>query len=191
MNNRTALVTGASSGIGKACALALAGVGHRVVLAARTAEKLEEVAAEIRGGNGEAFVVEMDLASHDSIKSAIGKAAKEFGRIDILVNNAGVTKDGLGGADEAARLGIRHPNELERSVLCNTRSSTGNDARALGPDRKHFLGGGREGQSRAGELCGLEGGFDWFNEVAGVGSGEPQHHRECSCARLYWHRHDA
>jgi 3-oxoacyl-[acyl-carrier protein] reductase len=95
MNKRTALVTGASRGIGKACALALAGAGNRVVLAARTAEKLEEVAAELRGANGEAFVVEMDLASHDSIKAAIGKAAKEFGRIDILVNNAGVTKDGL------------------------------------------------------------------------------------------------
>jgi 3-oxoacyl-[acyl-carrier protein] reductase len=95
MNKRTALVTGASRGIGKACALALAAVGNRVVLAARSADKLEEVAAEIRGADGEAFVVEMDLASQPSIKAAMGKAAKEFGRIDILVNNAGMTKDGL------------------------------------------------------------------------------------------------
>jgi 3-oxoacyl-[acyl-carrier protein] reductase len=95
MSKRTALVTGASRGIGKACALALAGVGNRVVLAARSAEKLEEVASEIRAAGGEAFVLEMDLSSHESIKSGIAKAAKEFGRIDILVNNAGVTKDGL------------------------------------------------------------------------------------------------
>jgi 3-oxoacyl-[acyl-carrier protein] reductase len=95
MSKRTALVTGASRGIGKACALALAGVGNRVVLAARSAEKLEEVANEIRAAGGEAFVLAMDLSSHESIKSGIAKAAKEFGRIDILVNNAGVTKDGL------------------------------------------------------------------------------------------------
>ena len=95
MSKRTALVTGASRGIGKACALALAEAGNRIVLAARTAAKLEEVAVEISAAGGEAFVLEMDLSSHDSIKTAISKAAKEFGRIDILVNNAGVTKDGL------------------------------------------------------------------------------------------------
>lgn len=95
MSKRTVLVTGASRGIGKACALDLAAAGYRVVVAARTAEKLEEVAAEIRAGGGEAFVVEMDLTSQESIKGAIQKAAKEFGRIDILVNNGGITKDGL------------------------------------------------------------------------------------------------
>jgi len=95
MSKRTALVTGASRGIGKACALSLAGAGHRIVLAARSAEKLEEVAVEIRAAGGDAFVLEMDLSRHESIKGAVSKAAKEFARIDILVNNAGVTKDGL------------------------------------------------------------------------------------------------
>jgi 3-oxoacyl-[acyl-carrier protein] reductase len=95
MSNRTALVTGASRGIGKACARTLAGAGNRLVLASRTVEKLEEVATEIRGAGGEAFVVEMDLANKESIARAVDLAAKEFGRIDILVNNAGVTKDGL------------------------------------------------------------------------------------------------
>lgn len=95
MNQRTAFVTGASRGIGKACALALSAASHRVVLAARNLEKLEETAAEIRSSGGEAFVVALDLASHASIKEAFSKAAKEFGRTDILVNNAGITKDGL------------------------------------------------------------------------------------------------
>jgi 3-oxoacyl-[acyl-carrier protein] reductase len=95
MSNRTALVTGASRGIGKACARTLAGAGNRLILAARSVEKLEEVATEIRGAGGEAFVVEMDLANKESIARAVDLAAKEFGRIDILVNNAGVTKDGL------------------------------------------------------------------------------------------------
>lgn len=95
MSVRTALITGASRGIGKACATTLAKAGYRVVLAARTLEKLEELAAELRAAGGEAFAVSMDMASHASIAAAFSKAAKEFGRIDILVNNAGITKDGL------------------------------------------------------------------------------------------------
>src|SRR5258707_3887785 len=95
MNNRVAFVTGASRGIGKACALALAEAGARVALGARQRDKLEEVAAEIRSRGGEAFVVELDLASDESIKSAFATTAKEFGHVDILVNNAGITKDGL------------------------------------------------------------------------------------------------
>jgi 3-oxoacyl-[acyl-carrier protein] reductase len=95
MSKRTALVTGASRGIGRACAQALAEAGYRVILAARSVEKLEETAAVIREKGGEAFITEMDLANRESIVNGITKSAKEFGRIDILVNNAGITKDGL------------------------------------------------------------------------------------------------
>jgi len=87
MTQRTALVTGASRGIGKACAEALAEAGARVILAARDTAKLEEVAAGIPGST----VVQIDLASPESIKEAFAKA----GKVDILVNNAGITKDGL------------------------------------------------------------------------------------------------
>ena len=95
MRSRTALVTGASRGIGKACVQALAGAGCRVVLAARSVDKLQEIADDLKKGGAEAFAVEMDLGSHESIVAGFAKAAKEFGRIDILVNNAGITKDGL------------------------------------------------------------------------------------------------
>jgi 3-oxoacyl-[acyl-carrier protein] reductase len=95
MANRIALITGASRGIGRACALALSAAGAKVVLAARQLEKLEAVAAEIRAAGGEAFVVPIDLASHESIKEAFAKASKDFGRVDILINNAGLTRDGL------------------------------------------------------------------------------------------------
>ena len=95
MTNRTALVTGASRGIGRACALALAEGGARVALAARSVELLESLAEEIRSPTREAFVVPMDLADPESIQEAIAKTAKDFGRIAILVNNAGITKDGL------------------------------------------------------------------------------------------------
>ncbi len=95
MTPKTALVTGASRGIGRACALALAEAGARVVVAARDKEKLEETAAEVRARRSEAYVVAIDLGSADSIKEAFATAAKEFGRVDILVNNAGITRDGL------------------------------------------------------------------------------------------------
>src|SRR5256885_7416236 len=86
MTQRTAFVTGASRGIGRACANALAEAGARVVLAARDTAKLEEAAAEIRVKGHDAFVVPIDIASTDSIRQAFATAAKDFGRIDILVN---------------------------------------------------------------------------------------------------------
>lgn len=92
---RTALITGASRGIGKMCARILASSGYRVIVAARNLEKLEETAQEIRSLGGEAHVAEMDMGSEQSIKSAIGSVLNDIGQIDILVNNAGITKDGL------------------------------------------------------------------------------------------------
>ena len=84
---RTAFVTGASRGIGLACAQALASAGTRVILAARDAAKLEAVSAAIPNSSW----VTIDLASQESIKEAFAKA----GPVNILVNNAAVTKDGL------------------------------------------------------------------------------------------------
>src|SRR6202034_1668111 len=73
MANRIAFITGASRGIGRACAIALSAAGAKVVLAARQLDKLEEVAAEIRTAGGEAYVVPIDLVSQDSIKEAFAK----------------------------------------------------------------------------------------------------------------------
>jgi 3-oxoacyl-[acyl-carrier protein] reductase len=94
MTNRTAFITGASRGIGRACALALAEAGARVVLAARDQAKLEESAAAVRALGREALVVSIEMSSADSIREAFA-AAKEFGRVDILVNNAAITRDNL------------------------------------------------------------------------------------------------
>ncbi len=95
MQQRTALITGASRGIGRACAVALAKAGARVAIAARNEAALEELAASLRSEGHEAFPAAVDLASAESIQAAAARIAKEFGKVDILVNNAGVTKDGL------------------------------------------------------------------------------------------------
>ena len=95
VSGRVALVTGASQGIGRACALALAEGGAAVALAARNQEKLAHVAHEIEAKGGKAAAFRMDVGSEDEVKAAIKAAIDHFGKIDILVNNAGVTKDTL------------------------------------------------------------------------------------------------
>ena len=95
LQGRTALVTGASQGIGRACAVALAKAGTRVGLAARNEAKLNEVAAEIATLGGAAAVFALDIASEESIKACAKAAVAHFGSIEILVNNAGITRDTL------------------------------------------------------------------------------------------------
>ena len=95
LQGRVALITGASQGIGRACALVLAKDGAKVALAARNLEKLKGVVAEIQSGGGEAATFQIDLAKEDDIKAGVKAAIERFGKIDILVNNAGITRDGL------------------------------------------------------------------------------------------------
>jgi 3-oxoacyl-[acyl-carrier protein] reductase len=95
LSGRIALVTGASQGIGRACALELARNGATVALAARSLDKLDSVAAEIAAAGGTAKPFALDVASEDSIKACAKAVIAEFGAVHILVNNAGITKDGL------------------------------------------------------------------------------------------------
>jgi 3-oxoacyl-[acyl-carrier protein] reductase len=95
VEGRVALVTGASQGIGRACAMVLAGAGAKVALCARNQEKLQEVAAEIGSRGGEAEVFKMDVANEDEIKAGVKAILARFGKIEVLVNNAGVTRDQL------------------------------------------------------------------------------------------------
>ena len=90
---RIALVTGASQGIGRACAFALAAQGAHVALAARNLEKLTSVAEEITAAGGTAHPFALDVAEEDSIKAGVKAILAHFGRIEIVVNNAGITRD--------------------------------------------------------------------------------------------------
>src|SRR5215813_518188 len=95
LEGRVALITGASQGIGRACAIRLAAQGASVALAARNVEKLNRVESEITSAGGQAASFAMDVAQEEQIKSTFKAAIEHFGKIDILVNNAGITRDQL------------------------------------------------------------------------------------------------
>jgi 3-oxoacyl-[acyl-carrier protein] reductase len=95
LSGRVALVTGASQGIGRACALNLASAGATVAVAARNQEKLDELVNEISGTSGKAAAFAVDVSDEEQIKSAIKAVIAQFGKVDILVNNAGITRDQL------------------------------------------------------------------------------------------------
>ena len=95
LSERVAFVTGASQGIGRACALKLATAGAAVAVAARNQEKLNELTNEITAAGGKAAAFALDVTDEEQIKSAIKASIAHFGKIDILVNNAGITRDQL------------------------------------------------------------------------------------------------
>ena len=90
LRNKVALITGASAGIGQACARALAGEGARLVLTARRRERLEQIAAEARQLGTDAVFVAGDAREEETARLTVERAVGEFGRLDILINNAGV-----------------------------------------------------------------------------------------------------
>lgn len=90
LDGTAALVTGASSGIGEATALALAAQGAAVALVARRVERLEELARRIEGQGGRALVLEVDVTQEDQAGTAVERTVQGLGRLDVLVNNAGL-----------------------------------------------------------------------------------------------------
>jgi 3-oxoacyl-[acyl-carrier protein] reductase len=95
LSGRVAFVTGASQGIGSACALKLVTEGAAVALAARNQEKLAELVQQITASGGRAAAFPLDVAEEEQIKATFKAALGQFGKIDILVNNAGITRDQL------------------------------------------------------------------------------------------------
>ncbi|SPF40123.1 3-oxoacyl-(acyl-carrier-protein) reductase FabG [Syntrophobacter sp. SbD1] len=89
LKGKVALVTGASRGIGQACARVLAEEGCNVVICARGKEALEKTAEEIKAGGVQVLAIQADVAKPEDIRNLVAKTVEKFGRIDILVNNAG------------------------------------------------------------------------------------------------------
>lgn len=89
LTQKVALVTGASSGMGRATAIALANQGASVIAAARRIDKLDALVTEISAAGHKAIAVQMDVTKRDEVDAAVDKAVKTYGKLDILVNNAG------------------------------------------------------------------------------------------------------
>src|SRR5580698_297016 len=92
---RVALITGASQGIGRTCALRFAKEGATVAVAARNQEKLNELVSEITAAGGKAAAFGLDVGDEEQVKATVKTVIAELGKIDILVNNAGITRDQL------------------------------------------------------------------------------------------------
>lgn len=98
--DKVAIVTGASSGIGEATALALASVGATVVIAARRSDRLQDLEARITGTGGKVLSITADVSDEAQVEALVNQTHAKFGRVDILINNAGVMLLGLiDGAD--------------------------------------------------------------------------------------------
>jgi 3-oxoacyl-[acyl-carrier protein] reductase len=95
LKDKVAVVTGASQGIGRDTAMALAEAGAKVAVAARNEEKLAALVKDIVAAGGEAFAVKMDVADAEQVKAGFKQILEKWARLDILVNNAAITRDGL------------------------------------------------------------------------------------------------
>jgi len=95
LSDKVAVVTGASRGIGRSIALALAAQGAKVVASARNAEALADLTAEIKGQGGDALAVVGDVAVEEDANNLVKQAVEVYGQVDVFINNAGITRDGL------------------------------------------------------------------------------------------------
>ncbi len=95
MEGKVIIITGASSGIGKACAYVFSAQGAKVAVAARNEEKLKEIENDLKSKNREVLAVKTDVSNQDSCKKLVEATVNVFGRVDILVNNAGISMRGL------------------------------------------------------------------------------------------------
>lgn len=95
LSGQNAVVTGASQGLGKACAIRLAGCGAKVICVARNAEKLASTVAEIEAAGGQAVAMPCDVGSRESVQKFFADFQENHEKLDIIVNNAGITRDTL------------------------------------------------------------------------------------------------
>jgi NAD(P)-dependent dehydrogenase (short-subunit alcohol dehydrogenase family) len=133
VNGRTVVITGASSGIGRAAALKIAAAGGIPILVARTQEKLDEAKAEIEAAGGTAYVYSCDLSDFDAIEALVEKLLADHPRIDMLVNNAGrsirrsvaLSYDRFHDYERTVRLNYLSPVKLMLGLLPHMRDQGG------------------------------------------------------------------
>ena len=131
LEGKTALVTGASSGLGRATAVALARAGADVALVARSADELDNTGEEVSKTGRRALTLPADLAREDEAAGAVGKTVEAFGRVDVLVNAAGIDVPGtvedldVGGWDLTLSVNLRAPFLLSKAAFPHMREAGG------------------------------------------------------------------
>ncbi|HKH12825.1 MAG TPA: SDR family oxidoreductase [Rubrobacter sp.] len=131
LEGKTALVTGASSGLGRATAVALARAGADVALVARSADELEETGEEVSRAGRRALALPTDLAREDEAAAAVDRTVGSFGRVDVLVNAAGIDVPGtveeldVGGWDLTLSVNLRAPFLLSKAAFPRMREAGG------------------------------------------------------------------
>ncbi|HTD65677.1 MAG TPA: SDR family NAD(P)-dependent oxidoreductase [Candidatus Limnocylindria bacterium] len=131
LKEKTALITGASSGVGRAIALELAALGALVLLVARTPQKLEAVAAEIRNNGGEARTFAADLTDDTALRKLSDEIKKQLGRLDFLIHSAGIFRAApfvsarLDDFDAVMRCNVRAPFALTQALAREVIAASG------------------------------------------------------------------
>ena len=165
LKGRTALVTGASSGLGRATAIALARAGADVALVARSAEELESAREEAAKTGRRVLVLPTDLADADATAAAVGRTVEEFGRVDVLVNAAGtdapatVEELDVEGWDRTLSVNLRAPFLLSKAVFPRMREAGG------GTIVNVSSVAGKKGWANASAYCASKFGLTGFTEA--------------------------
>ncbi len=176
LTGQVALVTGASSGIGRHLAVLLAAAGAKVALAARRTDRLAEAAREIEADGGSCLPIALDVTRADSVAAAVAAAEETLGPLSLLVNNAGVvvSKPVLEHTEEDWDYVI-DTNLKGAWLMAREFASHLVDARTARSDRQHRLGIGIAHDRAGAELLRGQGRADPPDPCAGDGTGAPRH----------------
>lgn len=165
LTGKAALVTGASSGLGRATAVALAEAGAAVALMARSEEDLEKVAGEIEAAGGRALVLPVELAEEKGIQNAVSQMLDAFGRVDLLINAAGTDAPGpveeldVEGWDRTLDVNLRAPFLLSKAVFPRMREAGG------GTTINISSVAGKKGWAEAAAYCASKFGLTGFSQA--------------------------
>jgi len=189
LSGRVALITGASQGIGRACALRLAASGATVAVAARNLEKLTELVQQIEASGGKAFAFPVDVTDEEQVKATFKSALAQLGKIDIHQQRRNHPRP-TGHAHEARRLGFRSQHQPDIGLSLHSASNRFHAQAALGPHHQHNVSLRSDGPGWASKLCSLESRLDWIDHGHCPRGWIAQHNVQRSGAWFHRNRND-
>lgn len=178
LSDKTALITGASSGLGRATAVALASAGSNVALVARSEEDLEAVGGEVESAGGQALAIPVDLSGEKQARDAVNQTLEQFGSVDLLVNAAGTDAPGavedldVEGWDRTLSVNLRAPFLLSKAVFPHMREAGGGTIINISSVA------GKKGWAEASAYCASKFGLTGFSQALAE-EGRPHGIRAC------------